>query len=82
MIFGAKHERNQELAVKSLKGTGEWNVFEIRCAGRRAEVKLNGVLVTTSDAFAEPKGHIGLQGEGGLLEFRNLSIKKLPAAAP
>jgi hypothetical protein len=81
-IFGAKHERNQELAVKSLKETGEWNTFEILCSGRKAEVKLNGVLVSRSEAFSEPKGYIGLQGEGGLLEFRNLSIQKLPSASP
>ncbi|MCI0460630.1 MAG: DUF1080 domain-containing protein, partial [Gemmataceae bacterium] len=81
-LFGAKHERNQELAVKSLKATGEWNTFEILCSGRRAEVKFNGVVVSTSEALNEPKGYIGLQGEGGLLEFRNLSIKKLLPTVP
>lgn len=76
-LFGAKHMRDQKLAVKSLKPTGEWNSYEIKCVGPRAEVKLNGQLVTTSDDFKILKGYLGIQGEGGLLEFRNLRIKTL-----
>lgn len=78
-IFGAKHERDEALAFKLLKPTAEWNTYEVTCRGKRAEVKLNGKLVATSDAFAAPSGYIGLQGEGGHLEFRHLRIKTLAA---
>ncbi len=78
-LFGANHDRDGELAVKTLKGEpGEWNTYEIKCDGAKCEIKLNGVLVTTSDALTIPKGYIGLQGENGLLEFRQFRIAELP----
>ncbi len=78
-IFGASHKRDIPLATKTLKGElGEWNSYEVTCNGEKCEVKLNDVLVTTSDAFKIPTGHIGFQGEGGLLEFRKVRIKELP----
>jgi hypothetical protein len=80
MIFGAKHKLDRAKAAKALKPTPQWNTFEVRCVGARCEVKLNGELVCTSDAFKHAKGYIGLQGEGGHLDFRNIRIKKLAAA--
>ncbi len=74
-IFGANHERDKEKALKLLKEDQQWNAYEIKCEGTRCEVKFNGELVATSDEFKNPTGYIGLQGEGGLLEFRNLRIK-------
>jgi hypothetical protein len=76
-IFGAKDDRDEKKAFGLLKKTGEWNSFEITCKGRRCEVKFNGVLVNTSDGFTNLRGYIGLQGEGGRLEFRNLRIRVL-----
>jgi hypothetical protein len=77
MLFGAKHKLDKEKAAKALKGVNEWNTFEIRCVGLRCEVKLNGELVCTSDDLKHPRGYIGLQGEGGQLDFRNIRIKPL-----
>ncbi len=45
--------------------------------GYACEVKLNGERVSTSDELKNLKGFIGLQGEGGELEFRAISLKKL-----
>jgi hypothetical protein len=78
-IFGAKHERDAELALKSLKDVEQWNSYEVKCTGTRCEVKFNDQLVSTSDDFKNPKGFIGLQGEGGLLEFRNIRVKTIAA---
>ena len=75
-IFGAAHKRDIELCEKLLKDVGEWQTYEITCKGMRCAVKFNGKVVATSDGFKEPKGYIGLQGEGGLLEFRHLRIKE------
>ena len=75
-IFGAAHKRDANQAFKLLKDAKQWNAYEIKCSGTRAEVKLNGKLVTTSDGFKVAGGYIGLQGEG-FLEFRNLRIKVL-----
>ncbi len=76
-IFGAAHERDMELCLKLLKDVGEWQTYEIQCVGTKCEVKFNGQVVATSDGFTIPKGYIGLQGENGLLEFRNLRIKSV-----
>lgn len=79
MLFGAKSKLDKEKAARALKAVNEWNTFEIRCVGRRCEVKLNGELVCTSDDLKRPRGYIGLQGEGGHLDFRNVRIKPLGA---
>jgi hypothetical protein len=77
MLFGAKYKLDKEKAAKVLKPVNEWNTFEIRCAGKNCEVRLNGELVCTSDDMKPGRGYLGLQGEGGHLEFRNLRIKPL-----
>ena len=76
-IFGASHERDEKLALKLLKEDQQWNRFEIKCVGAKAEVKFNGQVVATSDGFKHLNGYIGLQGEGGQLEFRDIRIKPL-----
>ena len=77
-IFGAKHKLNVELTQKVLKPVGQWNEYEIKLVGSKIEVRLNGELVTTSDSLSRlSKGYIGLQGEGGFHEYRNIRIKDL-----
>ena len=73
-----KHKRNIPLTQKVLKPDGEWNAYEIKLVGPSIEVRLNGELVTTSDNLGEyTRGYIGLQGEGGIHEYRNIRIKDL-----
>jgi hypothetical protein len=78
MLFGAKHKLDKEKAAKALKAVNEWNTFEVKCEGSACEVRLNGELVCTGEGLKNTKGHIGLQGEGGQLDFRNIRIKALP----
>lgn len=73
---------------------GEWNEEEITANGRRITVKLNGVIILDADLnmVREPKvlakhpglarkaGHIGFLGHGSHVEFRNISVKELPAS--
>lgn len=78
MIFGAKHDLNVELVQKALKPVGEWNKYDIKIVGSRIEVRLNDELVTTSDSATTLKrGYLGLQGEDGAHEYRNIRIKDL-----
>lgn len=82
-LFGAKYELDVELAQKALKPVGEWNEYEIKLVGAKIEVRLNGELVTTSDSLNKNlRGYIGLQGEGGFHEYRNIRIKELGAQRP
>ena len=42
-----------------------------------AEIQLNGGLITVADGLTVQPGYIGLQGEGGQLEFKNIRVKEL-----
>jgi len=77
-IFGAKHDLNVQLVQKVLKPDREWNEYDIKIVGSRIDVRLNGEPVTTSDsADALKRGYLGLQGENGTHEYRNIRIKDL-----
>jgi hypothetical protein len=76
-IFGTDCKRDPEKAQKLLKPTGEWNTLEIICDGSRCEVKLNGAVASTANDLEPRKGYLGLQGENGAIEFRNLFLKRL-----
>jgi len=46
--------------------------------GPKAEVRLNGKLVSTSNDLGRlKKGYIGFQGENGAHEYRNIRIQVL-----
>ena len=51
--------------------------IEIKADGERLWVSLNGELITTATSIKNPRGHIGIQGELGLLEFRKISVEPL-----
>jgi len=64
------------------KPPGQWNEYEITCAGQNYTVRMNGVVTLT---WTDPKqrthfGHIGLQNynDGKTVRHRNLRIKELP----
>lgn len=57
--------------------TRQWNRYEIECVGERLTVKLNGVLITRAWDIKNRIGHIGIQGEHGLLEFRDIRLREL-----
>jgi hypothetical protein len=77
-VWGAEYDLNADLVQFVLKPVNEWNKYEIYLSGSRLEVRLNGMLVTTSDDVAElQNGYIGLQGENGFHEYRNIRIKDL-----
>ena len=71
------YDRQGDILKQALKGTGEWQTIALRVVGKHAEASLNGVRITISDAINLPEGHIGLQGENGQFEWRNLRIKPL-----
>ena len=65
-------------ALKSVyKPSGEWHIYEITCQGETMEVKLNGAVITTATDIKNLSGHIGIQGENGLLEFRKIEVDRL-----
>lgn len=78
-IFGTDCHRNPAKAQALLKPTGEWNTMEIVCKGKHCEVKLNGEVASTADDLEPRTGYLGIQGENGELEIRNMYLKRLDA---
>jgi hypothetical protein len=83
MLFGhglapPRFDRKTEALKSATKDARRWQKIRLKVVGSRAEVALNDVVVTTSDAIQVPEGHLGLQGENGHLEWRALKIRKFP----
>jgi hypothetical protein len=70
-------ESNIEALKEVYKPAGEWHTYEITCEGETMEIKLNGAVITTATSIKNLTGHIGIQGEEGLLEFRKIDIDLL-----
>jgi hypothetical protein len=66
-----------DLVKSEKKPAGEWNEMVIVANGKHIDVTLNGALVAQSDSADLADGHIGLQAEGGILEFDKIEIKTL-----
>ncbi len=66
-----------KLAASSERATGEWNDYEITCKGETITLLVNGVRQNHLEGAALKSGWIGLQAEGGVIEFRNITIEKL-----
>jgi hypothetical protein len=63
---------------RAYRPAGNWHRYEIVCSGGSMTVKLNGALVTTVIGMEKRAGHVGIQGENGLLEFRRIDIHEFP----
>lgn len=72
-----EHESDLEALRKAYKPAGEWHVYEITCKGEEMWVSLNGSLITTATSIKNLEGHIGIQCEPGLLEFRRIEVELL-----
>jgi hypothetical protein len=62
-------------AVEQLsRGTGEWQQLDVTVAGDMLTVRFNGTEVTRAGGIAIQPGHIGIQAETGVVEFRSIEI--------
>lgn len=66
-----------ETLAKAFRKTGQWNHYRITCRGEELSVELNGELITMATDIKNRRGHIGIQAEHGLLEFRNIRVRRL-----
>lgn len=73
---------DEALARASSRPTGEWQELLARAIGDELQVALNGVEICLARGLAEQPGHIGLQGETGVLEFRSLRLRSLSGMVP
>jgi hypothetical protein len=59
------------------KSPGEWNRYEIRLEGPRCTVHVNGKKVNEAWDMDVMAGAIGLQSEGGEIQFRKVELQPL-----
>ena len=60
-----------------VRPAGEWNTYEITCRGKTISLWVNGAVTNRWTECPVPRGHIGVEGEGWRIEFKNLRLKEL-----
>jgi hypothetical protein len=81
---GADMNELKDKTKKSVKKTGpsaekpvgEWNFMEVICKANTIEVYVNGILMNKATGVNVTSGHICLQSEGKMIEFRNVWLQK------
>jgi hypothetical protein len=71
------NRRTPKAGPSSEKPLGEWNTYEIICAGDTVTVRVNGVEQNRATGLTVREGHICLQSEGAPIEFRNVRLDPL-----
>jgi hypothetical protein len=66
--------------VDAERAPGRWNTYEILCQGDSIVVSVNGTIVNWTREVEDVEGPVGLQSEGGPIEFRNFFITPLARA--
>lgn len=61
------------------KPSPEWNHYKIVCNDGSVSLAVNGKVVTQGKNASPRKGYICLESEGGVVHYRNVRIKELPA---
>ena len=56
---------------------GQWNRVEILAQGPRYQVWINGKLVNEADGVDVSSGPVGVQSEGGVVQFRRVTLTPL-----
>jgi len=72
-IEGPFYKKDRIVEDSPESPVGDWNEMEFLCQGKILKVWLNGVLVNEAVCDAVD-GYIGIQSEGGAMEFRNIYI--------
>ena len=67
----------KEVKDSRVKPAGEWNTMEITTRSSTLTLWINGAVTCQFDKCGAPKGHLGVEGEGYRIEFRNLKVKEL-----
>jgi putative membrane-bound dehydrogenase-like protein len=68
-------------SAETTKGVGEWNHYYVRAVDGEVRLWVNGVEVSGGDGIEPASGYLCLESEGAPIEFRNLRLRELPAAA-
>jgi hypothetical protein len=67
----------KEVKDMRVKPAGQWNTLEVTARGKTLSLWVNGAVTCEFRECGLEKGRLGLEGEGYLIEFRNLKVKEL-----
>jgi len=67
----------KQVTDQRVKPAGEWNTLEISARGPVLSLWVNGATTCEFKDAGALSGHVGLEGEGYRIEFRNLKVKEL-----
>jgi len=56
---------------------GEWNLYQVVCAGQSIEIIVNGKSVNKITGCNPASGSIGIQSEGAEIEIRKIHLAPL-----
>ncbi len=68
-----------EVKENRVQPAGEWNTLEVTAIGHTLTLWVNGAVTCRYRSCGVLRGHVGLEGEGYRIEFRNLKVKPLTA---
>jgi hypothetical protein len=71
-----QHVSNLKALESVYQPAGFWHVYEIECVGETLSVRLNGELITLAIDVKNSEGHIGIQAEHGILDFRRIEVER------
>lgn len=73
-IEGPFYRKARIVETSPEKPVGEWNCMDFVCREGKIKAFLNGVLVNEANCDVK-EGFIGIQSEGGAMDFRNIWVK-------
>jgi len=79
--FGRHNGMRSFPSEERSKGTPEWNQYRIVCSNGVIRLHVNGKQVSGGQKCNYCKGYLGLESEGGPIDFRNVRIQELPSSA-
>lgn len=68
---------SKQVTDKRVKPAGQWNTMEITARGKTLTLWVNGAVTCRLDDCGRSRSHVGVEGEGYRIEFRNLNVKEL-----
>ena len=78
--FGRHNGMRSFPSEERSKGTPEWNHYRIVCSNGVIRLHVNGKGVSGGEDCNYRKGYLGLESEGGPIDFRDIRIKELPSS--
>ena len=82
-VNGKKERINlrDKMTAARVRPPGEWNTYDLTVKGPTVTLAVNGAEIGAFEPVPVERGYIGLEAEGFALEFRNVQVTEIGAAA-